>query len=88
LDDGSGVAAVFELVTNFPDTWPDPVSIYGNSHLFGLTMHPNAPNTLFTVDVGMNLVWQTNAMTGRTLRLVPESASLTLVAMGRLALVI
>src|ERR1700730_17994032 len=66
LDDGSGPAAVFELVTNFPDTWPDPVSIYRNSHPYGLTMHPDAPNTLFTVDAGMNLVWQTNATTGRT----------------------
>ena len=27
LDDGTGKSAVFELVTNFPDTWPDPVSI-------------------------------------------------------------
>src|SRR3984893_6011550 len=66
LDDGSGAAAVFELVTNFPVTWPDPVSIYRNSHPYGLTMHPDAPNTLFTVDAGMNLVWQTNATTGRT----------------------
>ncbi len=31
LDDGSGKSAVFELVTNFPDTWPDPISIYRNS---------------------------------------------------------
>lgn len=66
LDDGSGKSAVFELVTNFPDTWPDPISIYRNSHPFGVTMHPAAPNTLFTVDAGMNLVWQTNATTGRT----------------------
>jgi hypothetical protein len=66
LDDGSGNSAVFELVTNFPDTWPDPVSIYRNSHPYGVTMHPAAPNTLFTVDAGMNLVWQTNATTGRT----------------------
>lgn len=66
LDAGSGKSAVFELVTNFPDTWPDPASIYRNSHPYGLTMHPAAPNTLFTVDAGLNLVWQTNATTGRT----------------------
>jgi hypothetical protein len=66
LDDGSGKSAVLELVTNFPDIWPDPVSIYRNSHPFGVTMHPAAPNTLFTVDAGMNLIWHTNATTGRT----------------------
>ena len=66
LDDGSGKSAVFELVTNFPDTWPDPVSIYRNSHPFGLTMHPAAPNTLFTVGCWHELIWQTNATTGRT----------------------
>jgi hypothetical protein len=66
LDDGAGKSAIFELVTKFPYTWPDPVSIYRNSHPFGVTMHPAAPNTLFTVDAGMNLVWQTNATTGRT----------------------
>ena len=66
LDDGSGKSAIFELVTKFPYTWPDPVTIYRNSHPFGATMHPAAPNTLFTVDAGMNLVWQTNATTGRT----------------------
>src|SRR5260370_27363141 len=49
LDDGSGKSAIFELVTNFPDTWPDPVTIYRNSHPFGLTMHPSVQNTLFTV---------------------------------------
>ncbi len=70
LEDGSGKSAIFELVSNFPDTWPDPVSIYRNSHPFGLTMHPSAPNTLFTVDAGMNLVWQTNATTGRNKVLV------------------
>lgn len=66
LDDGSGKSAVFEIVTNFPDTWPDAVSIYRNSHPFGVTMNSAAPNTLFTVDAGMNLIWQTNATTGRT----------------------
>jgi hypothetical protein len=66
LDDGSGKSAVFEVLTNFPDTWPDPVTIYRNSHPFGVTMHSAAPNTLFTVDAGLNLVWQTNATTGRT----------------------
>ncbi len=66
LDDGSGKSAVFELVTKFPYFWPDAVTIYRNSHPFGVTMHPAAPNTLFTVDAGMNLVWQTNATTGRT----------------------
>jgi hypothetical protein len=71
LDDGSGKSAVFELVNKFPYTWPDPVTIYRNSHPFGLTIHPNVPNTLFTVDAGMNLVWQTNATTGRTKMLSP-----------------
>jgi hypothetical protein len=66
LDGGAGKSAVFELVTKFPYTWPDPVTIYRNSHPFGVTMHPAAPNTLFTVDAGMNLIWQINATTGRT----------------------
>jgi hypothetical protein len=66
LDGGAGKSAVFELVTKFPYTWPDPVTIYRNSHPFGVTMHPSAPNTLFTVDAGMNLIWQINAITGRT----------------------
>ena len=66
LDDGVGKSAVFELVNKFPYTWPDPVSIYRNSHPFGVTTHPAAPNTLFTVDAGMNLIWQINATTGRT----------------------
>lgn len=66
LDGGSGRSAVFELVNNFPDTWSDPVTIYRNSHPFGVTMHSAAPNTMFTVDAGLNLIWQTNATTGRT----------------------
>ena len=66
LDDGAGRSAVFEMLTNFADTWPDAAAIYRNSHPFGLAMHAGAANTLFTVDAGMNLVWQTNVTTGRT----------------------
>ena len=70
LDDGAGNSAVFELVTKFSNTWPDPGTIYRNSHPYGMTAHPDLPGTLFTADAGMNLVWQTNTATGRTKALV------------------
>ena len=66
IDNGSGDKATFQLLTAFRPGIPDPISIYRNSHPYGVTLYGPQPDSLFVNDAGMNLVYQVSLSTGRS----------------------
>jgi hypothetical protein len=65
LTSGADQATV-RLLAEFRVGRPDPVSIYRNTHLYGLALLPSQPNSLYVDDAGNNAVWQVDLTTGRT----------------------
>lgn len=65
LTSDAGDKATIFVVTDFRDVVPDPVTIYRNSHPFGIAFHSAAPDSAFLVDAGRNAVWRVPLNLGR-----------------------
>ncbi|MEO8125571.1 MAG: ScyD/ScyE family protein [Bryobacteraceae bacterium] len=65
LRGGAGDEAMLEVLVNFPDTLPDPNTVFRNAHTFGAATISSIPDTLFVIDAGMNTVIRVNTTTGR-----------------------
>ena len=57
--------ATLDVLSFFRSGTPDPVTIWRNSHLYGMTLHPAFPGSLFVTDAGMNSVVQISLPSGR-----------------------
>ena len=62
--------ATLDLVTANRISIPDPMTIYRNSHPYGLALVTGAPTMLYMVDAGMNALVQINPATGRAKTIV------------------
>ena len=58
LDNGMGQTATVDLFTAFRPNRPDPVTIYRNTHLYGLAMPATNPNALYVADAAENAIWK------------------------------
>ncbi len=58
LDNGIGQTATVELFTAFRPNRPDPVTIYRNTHLYGLAMPATNPKALYVADAANNAIWK------------------------------
>ena len=58
LDNGMGQTAKVELFAAFRPNRPDPVTIYRNTHLYGLAMPAANPNALYVADAANNAIWK------------------------------
>jgi DNA-binding beta-propeller fold protein YncE len=65
LDNGAGVTAAIEVLTDFRDFVPDARTITRASNPFGLALDPDGADTLWVSDAGMNAVWRVDTRTGR-----------------------
>lgn len=74
LKDAAGNALAVDMLTMFRETQPDPVTIYRNSHPYGITLHPSHPDSLYAVNAGLNTVVEISLSTGRahTLAHIPN----------------
>jgi hypothetical protein len=62
--DAADKASIF-VITDFRDVVPDPVTIYRNSHPFGISFHSEAPDSVFIADAGRNTIWRVPLNLGR-----------------------
>jgi hypothetical protein len=53
-----GQTATLQLVTAFRPNRPDPVTIYRNTHLYGVTALSSNVDSFFVDDAGDNAIWQ------------------------------
>jgi hypothetical protein len=70
LDNGAGARATMELLSQFRWAISDPVTIFRNSHPYGLATLPAQPDSLYVADSGMNTLVQVSLSTGKTKTLV------------------
>jgi len=66
LTDSTGTTATLEMVTDFRDGVADPVTVWRNSHPYGLTALDSRPDKLYVADAGMNVVYEVTVSTGRS----------------------
>jgi hypothetical protein len=66
LDNGAGARATMEMLSQFRWAVSDPVTIYRNSHPYGLALLPTQPDSLYVADGGQNTLVQVSLSTGRT----------------------
>lgn len=66
LTNSANDTATVQSVTAFRVDRPDPISIYRNTHLYGLLMSSTQAGQLYVVDAGNNAIWQVDTVTGRT----------------------
>jgi hypothetical protein len=65
LVSGTGDKATVEALSLFRWAVADPVTIYRNSHPFGLALVPSQPDSLYVADAGMNTLVQVSLSTGK-----------------------
>lgn len=65
LTNGSGDQAVIRVLSDFRPARPDPITVYRNTHLYGLALMASQPNALYAVDAGNNAIWQVDLDSGR-----------------------
>ena len=70
LSNGPGDKATIRMLAEFRVNRPDARTIYRNTHLFGITLLPSQPSSLYLADAGNNAVWQVDIGTGRSQLLV------------------
>ncbi len=70
LDNGAGAQATLEMLSQFRWAVSDPVTLYRNSHPYGLALLPSQPDSLYVADAGMNTIVQVSLSTGKTKTLV------------------
>ncbi len=66
LKDSTGAGATLEMVTDFRDGIADPITVWRNSHPYGLTALDGRPDTAYVADAGMNLLYEVTLTTGRS----------------------
>ncbi len=66
LTDSTGASATLEMVTDFRDGVADPVTLWRNSHPYGLTALEGRSDTLYVADAGMNSLYEVTLSTGRS----------------------
>jgi hypothetical protein len=79
LDNGAGARLTMEVLSQFRWAVSDPVTIYRNSHPYGLALLPSQPDSLYVADSGQNTLVQVSLSTGktRTLARFPNAPSPT-----------
>jgi hypothetical protein len=65
-DSTGGTTATLEMVTDFRDGVADPVTVWRNSHPYGLAALDTRPDKLYVADAGMNLVYEVTVSSGRS----------------------
>jgi hypothetical protein len=65
LDNGAGAHASIELLSQFRWAVSDPVTIFRNSHPYGLAFLPSQPDSLYVADSGQNTLVQVSLSTGK-----------------------
>jgi hypothetical protein len=65
LDNGAGAHAAVELLSQFRWAVSDPVTIFRNSHPYGLAFLPSQPDSLYVADSGQNTLVQVSLSTGK-----------------------
>jgi hypothetical protein len=65
LGNGAGDKATVEALSLFRWAVADPVTLYRNSHPYGLALLPSQPDSLYVADAGMNTVVQVSLSTGK-----------------------
>lgn len=66
LDNGAGARLNVQLVANFADVHPDPITIGRASHPFGMDFARGNPNFLYIADSGQNKLLRVDLRSGRT----------------------
>ncbi len=66
LKDSTGASATLEMVTDFRDGVADPITVWRNSHPYGLTALDGRRDTVYVADAGMNLLYEVTLSTGRS----------------------
>jgi hypothetical protein len=65
LTNTAGERAVIAVLSEFRPARPDPLTVYRNTHLYGLALMASQPNSLYAVDAGNNAIWQIDLDSGR-----------------------
>ena len=66
LNDSTGASATLEMVIDFRDGVADPITVWRNSHPYGLAALEGRPDTLYVADAGMNSLYEVTLSTGRS----------------------
>lgn len=66
IKDSTGAGATLEMVTDFRDGIADPITVWRNSHPYGMTALEGRPDTVYVTDAGMNLMYEVTLSTGRS----------------------